>query len=306
MTTQTTALITGAYGFTGAAIRRLLELRGVALRSLTSRTAPPGSALRTLPWCFDDPAALVASLEGVDTLYNSYWVRFARGSVTHERAVDHSCQLFRAARVAGVRRVVHVSIANPSLDSALPYYRGKALVEQALVESGLSYAIVRPTVLFGERGVLLNNIAWLLRRLPIFAIPGRGDYRIQPAHVDDLARLAVSVADQTKDVVVDAVGPEVYSYRAMVELLRSAVGSRAQLVRLPPAVAYVLARGIGWALRDVLLTRHELAGLRANLLVSSAPPSCDTRLSEWLRANGTTLGTSYLSELELHYRGRAR
>ncbi len=306
MTTQTTALITGAYGFTGSAIRRLLEPRGVALRTLTSANAPPGSALRTLPWCFDDPAALAASLEGVDTLYNTYWVRFARGSVTHERAVEHSQQLFRAARVAGVRRVVHVSIANPSLDSALPYYRGKALVEQALLESSLSYAIVRPTVLFGGRGILLNNIAWLLRRLPLFAIPGRGDYQIQPAHVDDLARLAVSVADEKKDLVVDAAGPEVYSYRELVEKLRSAVRSRARLVHLPPNVAYVLARGIGWALRDVLLTREELAGLRANLLVSSAPPSCGTRLSEWLRAHGQTLGRTYLSELELHYRGRAR
>lgn len=306
MTTQMRVMVTGAYGFTGAAIRRLLEARGAEICSLTRRPRPVGSAVRVIPSCFDDPAALAASLEGVDTLYNTYWVRFARGDVTHERAVENSRRLFRAARRAGVRRVVHVSVANSSLDSPLSYYRGKAEVEQDLIDSGLSFAILRPTLLFGERAILLNNIAWLLRRLPVFAIPGRGDYRVQPAHVDDLAGMAASAAEGKKDLVVDVVGPEVYGFRELVERLREAVHSRARLVSVPAWLAYGLSRSLGWVLRDLLLTREELAGLRAGLLVSSAAPTCETRLSDWLGEHGAALGRDYLSELELNYRERSR
>ena len=63
-------------------------------------------------------------------------------------------------------------------------------------------------MLFDERGVLLNNIAWLLRRLPVFAIGGDGDYRVRPIHVDDLAALALEASRWPDDRIVDAVGPE--------------------------------------------------------------------------------------------------
>ena len=80
----------------------------------------------------------------------------------------------------------------PAPTSPWPYFRGKALVERALAESGLSYAVLRPAILFGGDGVLINNIAWLLRHLPVFAIGGRGDYRVRGIHVDDLAQLCLA------------------------------------------------------------------------------------------------------------------
>ena len=177
----------------------------------------------------------MASLSGATTLYNTYWVRFARRTVDHERAVANSRALFLAAKRAGVQRIVHVSITHPSSDSPLPYFRGKALVERALAECELSYAIVRPAILFGGDGVLLNNIAWLLRRLPVFAIGGRGDYRIRGIHVDDLARLCLAKAAETHDSVTDAVGPERPTFTELVAAIRHAVGSRARLVHVPGA-----------------------------------------------------------------------
>ena len=86
---------------------------------------------------------------------------------------------------------MHISITNPSLDSPLPYFRGKAILEKEIRASGISHAIVRPTVLFGKEDILINNITYLLRRLPVFAIPGSGDYRLQPIYVEDLAEIAV-------------------------------------------------------------------------------------------------------------------
>ena len=201
MTEPATYVVTGASGYTGRYIARRLLDRGAAVRTLTGRPERPGhfgSRVEAHPYSFHDPGALTRSLEGVDTLFNTYWIRFAKGGLTHDVAARNSDTLFRAARAAGVRRVVHVSITNAALDSALPYFRGKALVERALKTTGLSHAILKPAIIFGREDILLNNIAWLLRRFPVHPIVGSGEYRVQPVFVEDLADLAVRAADGKK------------------------------------------------------------------------------------------------------------
>jgi hypothetical protein len=131
----------------------------------------------------------------VSTLYNTFWVRFDHGQTSFANAIESSRMLFFAAQRAGVERIVHVSITNPSIESPLPYFRGKALVEYALAQTGVPYSIVRPTWVYGgERDVLANNIAWILRRMPAFAHPRNGSYPVQPVHIDDLARICVASA----------------------------------------------------------------------------------------------------------------
>jgi len=309
MTTPPLDAVTGAFGYTGKYIaRRLLALgrRVITLTGHPHRPSPFGQAVRAIPFHFDQPHELARSLEGVATLYNTYWVRFTHGSVTFDQAVQNTQTLIRAAQEAGVRRFVHVSIANPSADSPLPYYRGKALLERTLIESGLSHAILRPTVLFGgdEGGqdVLINNIAWLLRRFPLFAVPGDGQYRIQPMHVEDMAALAVEVGQQAENLTLDAVGPEIYTFNELVALLARAVGSRAKIVHLPPSAALFLSSLVGLVVRDQVLTRDELRGLMADLLVSGQPPTGTTRLSEWLAQHTDEVGRHYASELGRHFR----
>ena len=298
------AVVTGAFGFTGAAITRLLLNRGVHVRTLTGhpeRPHPFGQQVRAFPLAFDRPDLLVEALRGAEVLYNTYWVRFERGPLTFERAVQNSLTLLRAAQEAGVRRIVHIGIANASEDSPLPYYRGKARVEQAIMRSGLSYAIVRPTVLFGVGAILINNIAWLLRRFPVFVVPGDGKYGVQPVSVEDVAELAVGAGQSDEDIVMDAAGPETYSYEGLVQLLARAVGRRVRLVHASPGLALLLARAVGYAVGDVLITREEIEGLMAGLLVSHGPPTGQRRLSAWLEEHGPGLGLRYLSELEQHY-----
>ncbi|HUC15166.1 MAG TPA: NAD(P)H-binding protein, partial [Acidimicrobiales bacterium] len=248
-------VVTGAFSYSGAVIARHLLQAGRRARTLTGHPERAGqqSRIEVRPLDFDDPAALAASLAGATTLYNTYWARFAWGSVDHALAVENCRSLFQAARRAGVRKVVHVSILHPSSASPYPYFRGKALVERALAESGLAYAILRPSVLFDERGVLLNNIAWLLRRLPVFAVGGSGQYRVRPVHVEDLATLALEAAGWPEDRTVDAVGPERPTFLELVELLRSAVGSRARIVRAPAPAVLAMSKVLGAALHDVLL-----------------------------------------------------
>jgi uncharacterized protein YbjT (DUF2867 family) len=256
-----------------------------------------------LPYRFDDPLALARSLDGITTLYNTYWVRFERGSTTFAQALSNSRALFEAARRAGVARIVHLSIANPSIDSPLPYYRGKAHVEQALAAADVPYAIVRPTWIFGGgRDILANNIAWILRHMPIFVVPGDGRYLVQPVHVDDLAHICLRAALGRRDEVTDAAGPDTMPFEDLVRAIRHALGRNVPIVHAPPTAMTALARGLGFVVRDVVLTADEIRGLTAGLLVSHQPALGHRSFIEWLDESGPTLGRSYLNELDRHFR----
>ncbi len=226
---QEVDVVTGAFSYTGKYIAQRLLVQGRLVRTLTGhpdRTSPFGVKVDTFPFNFDRPSELVRSLQGVTTLYNTYWVRFTHGSITFNEAVENTQKLIRAAVEAGVKRFVHVSITNPHVDSPLPYFSGKGLLEQNLMNSGLSYAILRPTVIFGDEDILINNIAWLLRHFPLFVIPGDGEYRLQPISADDMADIAVAAGQRRDNEIIDAVGPEVYSFETLVKLIASVVGSR--------------------------------------------------------------------------------
>lgn len=298
-------IVTGAFGYTGKYITRRLLATGRWVRTLTghpNRPNPFGEQVEIAPFNFDQPAALEESLRGAAAVYNTYWVRFSHGTATYEKAVENSKILIATAQRAGVRRFVHVSITNASEESPLPYFRGKGILENTLRKSGLSYAILRPAAFFGGEDVLINNIAWLLRRFPIFVIPGDGDYGIQPIHVEDMADLALSAAEEKVNVVRDAVGPERFSYEELVCRVAETVGSRARITHASSGFVLFSSKLLGWVLRDVVLTREEVEGLMANLLVSTGIPTGRTRLSDWLEQNREGVGRQYACELKRHYR----
>jgi len=304
MTTPPIHLVTGAFGYSGRHIAAQLLARGETVRTLTGhpdRPDPFDGAVAVYPLDFEDPYGLQHALQGVTVLYNTFWIRFARRGLDHEVAVAWTRRLFDAAAAAGVQRVVHVSITNPSLDSPLPYFRGKAELERMLAGSGLSHAILRPAVLFGDRDVLINNIAWFLRHLPLFGVPGDGDYGIQPIHVEDLARLAVEQGADREDVTLDAVGPETFSYEDLVRLVARHVAPGRPIVHVPRRLVIAVSRLLGSVLGDVVLTADEVDGLMADLLVSHGEPTGRVLLSEWLADHRDELGVRYANELRRHY-----
>lgn len=298
-------MVTGAFGYTGRYITERLLEAGRMVKTLTgqpSRANPFGDRVATVPFDFEDRLALAKHLRGAGTLYNTYWVRFERGDVTFERAVSNSKTLIEAARDAGLRRIVHVSITNPSEDSAFPYFQGKARVERMIRDSGLGYSIVRPTVIFGREDILINNIAYLLRRMPLFGIPGSGLYRVRPVSVEDVADICVRSGLGETDEVVDAVGPETFTFEELVRLIARIIGRRTLFVHVPLTAALTAAALVGRIVGDVVVTRDELEGLIAGLVTTEGPPTGTRRLTEWLAKNAGVVGRHYASEVSRHYR----
>jgi uncharacterized protein YbjT (DUF2867 family) len=298
-------VITGAFSYTGKYITRRLLAMGKVVRTLTGHPDNPnpfGERVRVFPFNFDKPEELVMSLQGATTLYNTYWIRFSHGPVTFDRAVKNTKILIKAAQEAGVQRIVHVSITNPAKTSRLPYFRGKAILEQAIIDSGLSYAIIRPTVIFGAEDILINNIAWLLRHFPVFPIFGSGEYCLQPIYAEDMANLVINAGQQEGNLVLDAAGPDIFTFEELVRLIADKLHRRVMIIHANPGLAFYTAKLIEPVVGDVLITRDEIAGLMANLLISQKPPTGHTHLGNWLEQNVDSVGKKYASELNRHYR----
>jgi NADH dehydrogenase len=295
--------VTGAFSYSGKYITKRLLDRGEEVITLTNhpnRPDPFNGKVKAYPLDFDE-ASMTRSLQGVEVLVNTYWVRFDQGKNTQPRAVENTRKLVNAAKAAGIRRIVHISIANPSADSHLPYYWGKAANEKAVMDSGLSYAILRPTVLIGKEDILINNIAYLLRRFPFFFIPGDGSYGIQPVYIEDLADIAVEAVYSKENYAIDAVGPDAYTFKDLVKLIGKKIGAERPLISVPPRLALLAAQFLSLFVRDVVLTPEEVKGLMANLLVSKGPARGKTAFKDWLAANKDTVGMKYASELQRHY-----
>jgi NADH dehydrogenase len=297
-------VVTGSFGFIGRHITQRLLKRGQTVRTITTHPDKPnpfGSEVEARPYAFDYPKELEASLRGADVLYNTYWIRFEYGEMTYARALYNTATLFECARKAGVKRIVHIGVTGSSESSPLPYYRGKAAQERLLHEAGVPYGIVRPTLVFGEGDILVNNIARLMRVFPVFPIFGDGRYEVQPVHVDDVADLALICAQAPGSGMVDAIGPERFAFKDFLRLIAENIRPRILFVPMPPAVAIAFGWVIGRALGDVLLTADELRGLMQGLLTSRQTPIGKIVFSEWLQANREKIGRSYASEIKRHY-----
>lgn len=297
-------VVTGSFGYIGKYITRELINRGRSVRTITTHPQKPnpfGDRVKALPYNFDNPAALIESLKGCDTLFNTYWVRFNYKKWSFDQALQNTDTLFDCAKKAGIKKIIQISVTNPTETDTLPYYKGKALQEKALKELGIPYSIVRPTLVFGKEDILVNNIAWTVRTFPFVPVFGQGKYRVQPVFVEDLAAIAVDCLQAPDKTVVDAIGPETFSYKEFVHLISKTLERNIQILSTPPSLGIFLGKIISLFVKDVVLTKDELHGLMQNKLTSTQSPNGKTRFTEWLRENKETVGKRYTSELNRHF-----
>jgi uncharacterized protein YbjT (DUF2867 family) len=294
-------IVTGAFGFSGKYITSRLIQKGIHVRTLTEKppsSSPFNGVVKAFPFNFDNPEKLAETLKGATVLYNTYWVRFNHSTFRHSEAVENTLRMFEAAQKAGIERIVHISITNPSEDSPFEYFRDKAILERELMRSGVSYAILRPAVIFGKEDILVNNIAWFLRTFPVFGVFGDGNYRLQPVYVDDLARLAIEQGERRENVVMDVIGPETFTYKGLVQEIGHSIGVNRRIVSISPEVGHLAGLIVGKLLHDVTITKEEIRGLMADLLYTESSPNGTTKLSEWAKSNSNMLGVQYSNELK--------
>lgn len=293
-------VVTGAFGYSGRYIAQRLineNHQVVTLTNSLNRPNPFGNKVKAYSYNFDKPEELVKSLQNTSVLYNTYWVRFNHVDFKHSTAVENTLRLFDAAKKAGVKRIVHTSITNPSEDSPLEYFSGKAQLEKALIDSGIPYSILRPAVLFGKEDILINNIAWMLRKFPVFGVFGDGQYRLQPIYVDDFAQLAVQEGKEKGNKIVDAIGPETFTYLDLVKTIGRIISKERIVVSISDITGYACGWFMGKFLGDKVITRDEIKGLKSDLLYTKSLPAGKTKLTEWAKNNASTLGIDYSSEL---------
>jgi|TARA_B100001996_G_scaffold380051_1_gene366820 NADH dehydrogenase len=297
-------VVTGAFGYSGRWIARELLSRGKRVRTLTNavgRDDPFHGKVEVMPIDFSNHDSLVASLIGVEVLYNTYWVRYKnrKDGYAHDIAVENIKKLLKAAEEAGVNRVVHFSVAHPQKAPDWSYFRGKAEVEKILTESNLSYAILRPTVFFGgKRDILINNMAWLIRKFPVFGIFGMGNYPIQPIHIEDVARVAVNQGESSENIVIDVAGPETFTYKEYVRLIANSLEVKRLILPMPPIIGWSVGKIVGVLLQDRVITRAEIKGLMRGLMATEAIPLGKIKFSEWISTNGQTLGLNYHNDIK--------
>ncbi len=296
--------ITGALGYSGRYIAQSALQQGHEVLCLTNSISRPNPLqLPIAPLSWQNPTALVESLKTCDVLINTYWVRFDHTHFTHQEAVEHTCILFHAAKTAGLKRIVHVSITKPDETSPLPYFQGKALLEKELEKNELPHSILRPAVLFGEtpaESILLNNMDWAMRHFPFVGYFGDGSYCLQPIHVQDFAELALQEAqrEDQENVIIQAIGPETYTFKELFTILGKAIGKPRPLISVPKFLGYAVTKCVGLLHHDVMLTKEEIIGLMENrLAVKDASPAGQTKLSTWIQQYAETLGQVYASEL---------
>ena len=296
--------LTGAFSYTGRYIAKKLASEAIPFRAITNHARPelfPDLNIPVSLLQFTNSELMVEAMEGSDVFINTYWIRYPYRSLTHEKAVENIQFLIDCAKKAKVKQLIHISVTHPSEDSSLSYFRGKALAEKAVRESGLDYFILRPSLVFGLEDILINNIAWLLRTFPFFALPSPMNYSAQPVYACDVANAVFDVLLSEKSGTRDVVGEEVYLMDELVRLISVAISHPKRILLMPKPLTLLFVRFLGLLLHDRVLTIDELQGLMENRLISQEAPLGKTSFRSWILQEGSKLGKRYTNDFSRFY-----
>ena len=270
-------LVLGGTGFVG---RHLCEKAAQLNCRLTVPTRQPdtGKSVLPLPWVdvvvadIHDEVVLTALVRGHDAVVNLVAILHGNeDSFTHVH-VALPQKLVRACQAGGVRRVVHVSALGAAADAPSMYQRSKAQGEAALVAGGLDLSILRPSVIFGAGDQFMNLFARLQSLFPVMPLAG-AETRFQPVWVEDVAQALVQLLlHPHAPPVLEAVGPDVFTLRQLVQLAGRASGHERMVVGLPMALARIQARIMELAPGIPLMSRDNLDSMQVDNIATPGTP----------------------------------
>ena len=208
-----------------------------------------------------DPVALQAAFYNLDAVVHLVAVIRERGSGTFE-AVNHkgTQNVVAAARESGVGHFLQMSAIGATDNLRYPYLPSKWLGEQAVVDSGLPYTILRPSILFGGGDEFVNALAGLVRAFPLVPVVGSGRNRFQPIAVDDVAQcIAVALVDNgPANGVIEIGGPQHLTYNQIVDVIARTYGVRRLKLRIPVLLMGPVVKLMGALLSRPPITTHQL------------------------------------------------
>ncbi|MDE1834491.1 MAG: NAD(P)H-binding protein [Candidatus Micrarchaeota archaeon] len=297
-------VVIGGTGFTGKYITKCLlkyKHKVVALTKHVNRDNEFGRKITIKPLDFENQENLVETMNGSRCVFNTYWVRFNYGGSSFDEAVRNSKAIIDACVDAKVKRLVHISVLDPSKNYKYDYFRAKMEVESYIEKSGLSYAILRPALLFGEEDILMNNITYLIRKYGLFFIFGSGEYKVTPTYVGDVAKEAVLQSRLNKNIIEDALGPEAFGFEELVRYIATTIGRPTRVAHLNKAFIPLVSKFLNICMHEPVVTSDEMGLLMDNGLYSDSKPIGSIRFSKWLKERKDTYGTEYHSETKRHF-----
>jgi NADH dehydrogenase len=273
-TAAKTVTVFGGSGFLGRrVVERLLDL-GFSVRVATRHPQPQNrDRLTSLAADVNRDAAVAAAVEGCFGVVNAVSLYVENAGQTFDSVhVEAAGRVARQAKAAGVARLTHVSGIGADPASGSPYIASRGRGEDAVRQAFPAACLVRPAVMIGPDDAFVVPLGRLLRRVPVFALFGRGDTRLQPVHVEDVAYgIARSFVIDAPAPLYELGGPQIYSYRELLELLRSRLGARTVLLPLPFSLWHGLA-AVAERLPSPPITRNQVALMRVDNVVSGRFP----------------------------------
>lgn len=258
-------LITGATGYIGRHLVARLVSLGERPRCLVrdvQRAAKvlPGDKVELVQGDTTVAGTLDAAVNGIETIIHASFLTADRkespGNRYEETNIQGTANLINAAKVVGVKRMIEISGLGTKADKPGSYMQGRYLAEKMLIDSGLGWTIIRPSVLFGKDAPFIKGLAELIRTAPVVPLIGGGKTMFQPIYVEDVVTVIVKVLEdpqRTNGKIYTIGGPEQYSFKQVLDLLLNAMHTRRPKVYAPTPLV-----GVGAAVMEAVLPQPPL------------------------------------------------
>lgn len=275
----------GGTGFLGRAIVKRLLAEGTTVRvavrhpdrAKIDRRSDRGGSVQPVCANLRDETSVASAIEGAEAVVNAVGLYVEKGAETFEAVHERGAlNVAKKAAILGVERLVHISGIGADPQSESRYVRARAEGEELVMDAFRHATILRPSVLFGPEDSFLNALADITSRTPVLPLFGRGHTRLQPVYVGDVAEAVLRALEhpEAPGKTYELGGPDIYSYRALIELVMARAKRRCLLLPMPFWLWQILA-----ILASVLpappVTSAQVALMRQDNLVAEGALSLD-------------------------------